>query len=135
MVKQISGMILAVCMMMSPGVGLAQEWDELRWNFGPLQLNAPFQQVDVTYLHDFIAQRNLAGAETPIVNLWHITGTIGAVTSIDGEGAPYIGGHMDITNPINMFLNLGDLRLGGWGAYNFIEGQAMVGLKAGYPLF
>lgn len=102
---------------------------------GPLNLNVPFNEVDVTYLFDVISKRNLVGGETPIATIWKLQGTLGAVTSVDGQGAPYIGGKLVLPNlPPNLGF-LSTVQPGLFGGYDWNRGSAIAGFKADIPIF
>lgn len=105
------------------------------FNLGKLQLLVPFNEVDVTYLYDVIGNRNLIGGETPLVQLWNIQGTVGAVTSMDGRGAPYVGGKLKLPNPVPRLAFFGDIQPGLFGGYDWNRGAAIAGFKADLPIF
>lgn len=104
-------------------------------HIGRLDLLIPLNNVDVTYLYDLIHERSLVGGETPIARLWVIEGTIGAVTSIDGHGAPFVGGNIVIPNPAPNIAVLGTIKPGVWGGYSWNDGAAIAGIKASMPIF
>lgn len=104
-------------------------------HIGPLNLNVPFNELDVVYLYDVIAKRNLVGGETPVATLWRIQGTLGAVTSVDGKGAPYAGGKLVLPSlPTNLGF-LAQVQPGIFGGYDWNRGSAIAGFKADLPLF
>lgn len=120
----------------------AQVKQEATVNVPKLWIDTPFfkgyvpgVQVSVISLFDFINKRPLVGAETPIFALSRVQFTGGAVTSIAGEGSPFIGGHLLIPNPAPSIVFLNDLELGGWGGRDFNEGRYMAGLKIGKQIW
>lgn len=95
----------------------------------------PGVQVSVISLFDFINKRPLVGAETIVASIKRVVITSGAVTSIQGKGSPFVGGHLLIPNPTPSFVFLNDLELGGWGGRDFNEGRYMAGLKIGKQIW
>lgn len=89
--------------------------DNAFFKFGPLSLNIPFKTASVVYMYDFQANQNLVGGETPIVTLWdRVEGTVGAVTSLEGQGAPFVGGNILIGNLVDRWISLPtDFKIGG----------------------
>jgi hypothetical protein len=95
----------------------------------------PGVQVSVISLFDFVNKRPLVGVETSVFAIKRVQVTAGGVTSIQGKGSPYIGGHLLIPNPTPSFVFLNDLELGGWGGRDFNEGRYMAGLKIGKQIW
>ena len=58
----------------------------------------------------------------------------GAVTSVDGEGTPYLGANIDVPNPVKM-VELGIVKPGIFAGYNFRDKTALFGIKAAINLF
>mgnify|MGYP006935474241 FL=1 len=111
--------------------------DTAFFKLGPLSLNVPFKTASVTYLYDFNAKKNLVGGETPIVTLWErLEGTVGAVTSLEGQGAPFVGGNLLLGNVLSRYIALpADLKVGGFGGWDFNSDAPIYGLKASYKLW
>lgn len=109
--------------------------DDILYQVGPLTLKVPFKTVNVVALYDAIGKRPLAGAETPLVTLWKITGDLGAVTTVEAQGAPYVGGHLELGTIVDKWLSLGDIHFGGFGGYDWNRGSAIAGIKATIPLW
>jgi len=111
--------------------------DTAFFKLGPLSLNVPFKTASVTYLYDFNAKKNLVGGETPVVTLWErLEGTVGAVTSLEGQGAPFVGGNLLIGNVLARYIVLpSDLKVGGFGGWDFNADAPIYGLKASYKLW
>lgn len=111
--------------------------DTAFFKLGPLSLNVPFKTASVTYLYDFNAKKNLVGGETPIVTLWErLEGTVGAVTSLEGQGAPFVGGNLLLGNVLSRYIALPeDLKVGGFGGWDFNSDAPIYGLKASYKLW
>lgn len=104
-------------------------------HIGKLSLNIPFNELDATYLYDFVSERNLVGGETPIAKLWNLQGTIGAVTSLEGKGSPFVGGKIVLPNPAPNLAFLGQIQPGIFGGYDWNRGSAIAGIKADLPIF
>lgn len=111
--------------------------DTAYFKAGPLELNIPFKTGEVVYMYDFNANQNLVGGETPVVTLWNrVEGTFGAVTSLQGQGTPFVGGNILIGNVLAGWISLPpDLKIGGFGGYDFHASAPIYGLKASYKLW
>ena len=111
--------------------------DAAFFKYGPLELNIPFKSAQVTYLYDFNANQNLVGGETPIIRVWNrVEGTVGVVTSLQGQGTPFVGGNILLGNVLERWVALpSDLLIGGFGGYNFRDTHSIYGLKASYKLW
>lgn len=111
--------------------------DTAYFKAGPLELNVPFKTAQVVYMFDFHANQNLVGGETPFVTLWNrVEGTFGAVTSLQGQGTPFVGGNILIGNILRAWVSLpDDLKIGGFGGYDFRTDAPVYGLKASYKLW
>lgn len=129
-------LILAVLMLGCMGVAVAEDVPAY-FKLGPLELNIPFKTMDVVYLYDGINQRSLTGAETSIFTVWQrVHGTVGVVTTIEqAQGAPFIGADVDLGNALDRFLNLGPIRIGGFGSRDFRRDEWIGGLKASMRLW
>jgi hypothetical protein len=95
----------------------------------------PLNQVSVISLFDLINKRPLVGAETVVFSIKRVVITAGGVTSIQGKGSPYLGGHLLIPNPTPSLVFLNDLELGGFGGRDFQEGHWMAGIKIGKQIW
>lgn len=111
--------------------------DNAYFTAGPVSLNIPLKTAAVTYLFDFKANQNLVGGETPVITVWNrLEGDIGAVTSLQGAGTPFVGGNLLIGNILDQWITLpSDLKIGGFGGYNFRTDAPIYGLKASYKLW
>jgi hypothetical protein len=71
------------------------------------------------------------------MTLWNrVEGDIGVVTSLQGQGTPFVGGNLLIGNLLDKYVTLpSDLKLGGFGGYNFNSNAPIYGLKASYKLW
>lgn len=127
--------LLAGLLLVGPRFAFAD--DNAYFKAGPLSLNIPLKTVQVTYMFDFNANKNLVGGETPVVTLWDkVEGTVGAVTSLEGEGTPFVGGNILLGNVVQKYITLPeDLKIGGFGGYDFRTDAAIYGLKASYKLW
>lgn len=108
---------------------------------GPLSLTVPFENVSVVYLYDVVSKQSLVGGETPIAALKNKSGTfgvvatIGAVTSMSGQGNPFIGGNLMLPNPAPNFVWLGQIQPGFFGGYSPNGKHVMAGFKASINIF
>ena len=109
--------------------------DEIAVNFGPVNLLVPFSSVDAVYQYDAVGKTSLVGAETPILSVWKLRFTGGAVTSIDGEGTPFIGANLAISNPAENYVPLVDVKPGLFVGRNFRTNEWIAGLKASINIF
>jgi len=111
--------------------------DAAFFKIGPLSLNVPFKTGMVTYMYDFNANKNLIGGETILATVWdRVEGTLGAVTSLDGQGTPFVGGNILLGNLLDRWVTLpSDIRIGGFGGYDFNAETPIYGLKASYKLW
>jgi len=107
------------------------------FKLGPLELNIPLKTVKATYLYDFNAHQNLVGGETPFITLWNrIEGVGGAVTSLEGQGTPFVGGNILIGNLLDRYITLPqDFSIGGFGGWNFRTDAAVYGLKGSVKIW
>ena len=111
--------------------------DDVFFKAGPLALNIPFKSAQATYMFDFRAKQNLVGGETPIVTLWDkVEGDFGVVTSLQGAGTPFVGGNLLIGNILDRYVSLPqDLKIGGFGGWNFNTSEPIYGLKGSYKIW
>lgn len=105
------------------------------YHIGPLNLTVPWESVNAVYLYDVQGQRNLVGGEAVVATLWKFQGTLGAVTSLEGRGAPYVGGNLWLPNPIPQLAILNTVQPGIFGGYDWNRGAAMFGFKAAVSIF
>lgn len=129
-------LILSVLLLWPLRPAAAQE-DPAFVKYGPLSLNVPLKTAAVTYMFDFHANENLVGGETSIVTLFdRVEGTVGAVTSLQGQGTPFVGGNMLIGNLVDKWVSLpADFKLGGFGGWNFNTEKPIYGLKASVAIW
>lgn len=71
---------------------------DIEWKlFDGLTLTLPFQDVQAAYLYDLVKYESLVGAETPFARIaTKITANVGAVTSLSGQGAPFVSANYDL---------------------------------------
>ena len=107
---------------------------------GPLELNIPFKTGDVVYLFNALdkeaKERSLIGAETTVFTVWQkVSGTLGMVTSAGGAGVFFIGADINTGNILERIVNLGPVRVGGFGGYNRRNDAWMAGPKCSIQLW
>lgn len=131
----LSMLALAVLASLCPKPARAD--DPLSLPLGPLTLTVPLKSVRVTYLYDFHASQNLVGGETPFITAWNrVEGTLGAVTSLQGQGTPFLGGNILVGNLLDRYVTLpADLAIGGFGGYNVNASAPIYGIKASVKLW
>lgn len=127
---------LALFLMFGPLRPAAAD-DPVFFKYGPLSLNIPLKTMSVTYMYDFHSTQNLVGGETVIATIWdRIEGTAGAVTSLRGQGTPFVGGNIIIGNLLDRWVSLpSEFKIGGFGGYDFNAETSMYGLKASVALW
>ena len=129
-------LLLALCLFC--GIqGAAHADDPAFFKYGPLSLNVPLKTAAVTYMFDFHANENLIGGETSVITIWNrVEGTVGAVTSLQGQGTPFVGGNILIGNLVDRWVTLpADFKLGGFGGWNFNTEKPIYGLKASVAIW
>jgi len=111
--------------------------DPVFFRSGPLSLSIPFKSAQVTYMYDFHESQNLVGGETPFITLWdRVQGTFGGVTSLQGQGTPFVGGNIIIGNLLDKWITLpSDLLFGGFGGWDFNTEKPIYGIKASVRLW
>lgn len=105
------------------------------YHIGPLNLTVPWHELNATYLYDFQREKSLVGGESVIALLWKLQATVGAVTSLDGKGSPFVGGNIWFPNPIPQVALLSQIKPGVFGGYDWIRGAPMFGVKASINIF
>jgi hypothetical protein len=108
---------------------------DVYFHIGALNLNVPWDNVNVVYLYDLEGKRNLVGGEAVVASIWRLQATVGGVTSLDGQGAPFVGGNLWFTNPIPAIAILSEIKPGIFGGWDWTRGNAIFGFKAALPLF
>lgn len=125
-------MLLVVAFLSMSGVAKA---DDVLFKLGTVNVLLPFSDVSATYLFDGVAKQSLVGAETPLVQ-WHkLTLSGGAVTSIQGEGSPFLGINLELPNPVANFTSLAGIKPGVFGGRNFNTNEYICGFKASVSIF
>ena len=129
--------LLKIGLLLAFGLSVARADDTAFFKAGPLALNIPLKTARVTYLYDFKGEQNLVGGESPVVTLWNrVEGTVGAVTSLEGQGTPFVGGNILVGNVLDKYVSLpSDLAVGGFGGYNFRTDEPMYGVKASVKIW
>jgi len=126
---------IAMCLLCWAGMVYADE--NAYFKAGPLELNIPLKVARATYMYDAKAKQNLVGAESPFATLWgKVEGTMGAVTSLEGQGTPFVGGNILIGNLLDKYVTLpAEFSIGGFGGFNFHSEMPMYGLKASVKIW
>ena len=125
--------VLTVCsLMMLAGIAMG---DTTLYTLGPLSLHLPMSNGRVTYAYDGVAKQNVVGAETVVLTGYKLEGTAGALTSIQGSGTPFLGLNLNVPNPVANQFNLGDIKPGILGGYNFNTHSFLIGPKFSVNLF
>lgn len=119
------------------GIAKADDTPTLWVSFGKLNVYVPLTQIDVVYQYDFVGKRSLIGGETPIVGYKRAIFTGGAITSIEGEGSPFLGMHFIVDNPIPTWFSktLADIQPGIFGGRDFNHNAWIFGLKVSKNIF
>lgn len=93
-------------------------------NLGAVKFYLPVASgANATYLWDFNNKKSLVGTETPVVSYKQFTLTGGAVTTLDGQGAPFARVYYTIPNPLDAFTTaFNDYHLGAFGGRDFTVG-------------
>lgn len=125
---------LAVCLVVL-GVSVVKADDDVYFKLGPMNLTIPWQNVSATYLYDAISKKSLVGGEVGLAKAWNINATVGAVTTLEGKGDPFVGVNLELPNPAPQWAFLGDIKPGVWGGYSWNRGSAMAGFKASKAIF
>ncbi len=125
--------ILAALLLLTYSTAKAE--DGVLANFGSVKVLVPFADLSAVYLFDGVAKQSLVGAETPLLEWKKVQFTGGAVTSVEGEGTPFVGIHVVIENPARNFVPLHDIKPGIFGGRNFNTNEWMVGFKASVSVF
>ena len=107
-------------------VGTIASSEALDYKIGPLTFKVPLTNVSTVYLYDFVNDTNLLGGETDVVSFKELTGTIGAVTDVEGQGTPFIG--LDYDMPDSFFGQR--LRFGAFIGYDWNQEEKRAGIKA-----
>jgi len=110
--------------------------DPLSLTVGPLTVNVPFSQgLEQVTLYDFNKGRMMLGAETSFADLWYFEGTVGGVTSLQGDAIPFLGIDLKLSNIItNKNLLPDNIEIGGFIGNDF-KGSMIYGAKASIGLF
>lgn len=108
---------------------------DVYFHLGALNLTVPWDHINAVYLYDLNAQRNLVGGEAVVASLWRLQGTVGAVTSLEGRGAPYLGGNLWLPNPVPAIALLSQIQPGIFGGWDWSRGAPIWGFKAAISIF
>lgn len=132
--KKIRLIIIAAFINLLPSLAKAAD-PNIFFSLGKLNLYVPFTEIKVTSLYDFVGQSGLVGAETPIFGVWKLQFTAGAITSLDGEGSPFVGANLELQNPLSNFVPITDLKPGVFGGRDFNKNSWIYGIKVAKSIF
>lgn len=113
----------------------APYYNDVYFHVGPLNLNVPWNNVNAVYLYDLAEHQNMLGGEAVVASLWRIQATAGAVTTLDGRGAPYVGGNLWFPNPIPQIALLDQIKPGIFGGWDWNRRGPIYGFKAAIAIF
>lgn len=108
---------------------------KLLTDFGSVKLYIPFTSVDTTYMWDFVGKKSLVGGETPLAAWKALEFTGGAVTSLDGEGIPFLGARLNLANPAETWVPLSQVHPGLFVARDFRNNGWAYGVKFAVNIF
>lgn len=129
-------LLVIAILLASVGVLPADETNpSILWNFGSFNILVPFKIVDAVYLWDFVGKKSMIGAETPIASYKRLQFVAGGVTSIDGQGTPFVGMHLLLVNPAENWIPLSSFKPGLFGGRDFNQDAWVFGVKASVNLF
>lgn len=118
-------------------LGVFAHADDAFFKAGPFEFNVPLKTARAVYLYDFRDEQTLLGAETPVITLWErIEGTAGIVSSLEGQGAPFLGGNILIGNLLEKYVSWPeDIVVGAFIGHDFRMEHSIYGLKASIKLW
>ena len=105
------------------------EEPKVLFNFGSFRAYVPFTEIRAVSLFDFVNKETLVGGETAFGGWKSVEFTAGAVTSLQGEGAPYLGGNLIFGNPLEKYIPIEGLNPGIFTGYDFNTGTWLYGVK------
>lgn len=109
--------------------------DRILWDWGTFKVFVPFKTINAVGLWDFVAKRSMVGGETPVAALNKLQFVAGGVTSLDGQGTPFVGVHFRVLNPTENFVPLASFSPGIFAGRNFRDNAWVFGIKASIGLF
>lgn len=113
----------------------AAEEPKLLTDFGAVKLYIPLTSIDTVAMWDLVSKKALVGGETPLAAFKRLTGTFGAVTSFEGQGAPFLGTHFAVGTPADKYFVFSNVKLGLFVSRDFNARKTMYGLKAATNIF
>jgi len=105
--------------------------DPVKFTLGDLTVNLPLQDVEAVYLYDLVAERGLAGVQTPLASFGDVNGTIGAVSDTEGHGAPFLSANLKASEKQFSL----PFTIGVWAGYDFTQREKMGGISASIQLW
>lgn len=128
--------VLAMVLMM--GVGSAKAADlidgSVYFQAGNLKLTIPMANLSVISLYDFWKGEGLMGGETPLVVFNDFRVNVGAVTSFQANGMPFVSVDYNfgkLMSNVPPFLAAAGL----WVGHDFMTNDNRAGIKASIPLW
>lgn len=123
---------LAFCLAFS---GISKAESKVLFDLGTAKVYIPFTSVDTSYLWDFVKKQSLVGGETPIMSWKSLEFTGGAVTSLEGEGTPFVGARLNLDNPAEQWVPLAGVHPGLFAGRDFRNNAWVYGIKASVNIF
>ena len=118
-------LLLGMALLLGSG-HLRAEWKP--WiQKGPWALQWPFVSAEAVHLYDLAQGRGLVGVETPMIGYRTVRLTTGAVSTLEGRGAPFVG--------FDRYIAKAKLSIGFWVARDFRLSRNRGGIKASIPLW
>lgn len=104
-------------------------------DFGSVKVYVPLTSIDTVYMWDLTTKTSLVGGETPFASWKSLQITAGAVTSLDGQGTPFVGARLELTNPTEAWVPLAAIHPGLFAGRDFRNNAWIYGLKASINVF
>lgn len=132
-VSVVKSFFVLSCLFLFAGVVKADE--KVLFDLGQVRFFVPFTSVDSTYMWDFVGKQSLVGGETPLASWKALQFTGGAVTSLEGQGTPFLGARLNLMNPAENWVPLASVRPGLFVARDFRNNAWDFGVKFALNVF
>lgn len=113
----------------------AEDGPKTLFDLGAVKIYIPLTSVDTSYLWDLVQKTSLVGAETPLGSWKRLTFTGGAVTSLEGQGTPFVGARLDLVNPVEPYVPVAAIHPGLFVGRDFRRNAWEYGLKFSVNVF